>query len=71
MKNESHQFRVAVFDLIGTTIDDRIQRKGLEVKQPFVLRAYKDSLTKAGIDLPSDGLKNYRAPDKFEVFLEV
>lgn len=58
MKNESHHIRGAVFDLIGTTIDDRIQRTGLEVKQPFVLFVYKDSLAKACIDLQSDELNN-------------
>ena len=71
MKNKSHQFRVAVGDLVGTTINDRIQRTRLEVKQPLVLRAYKDSLAKAGSGLPSDELNNYRGRDKIEVFLEV
>lgn len=41
------RIKVALFDMAGTTVDDMIQKPGLEDRLPLVISAYQDAFRNA------------------------
>ncbi len=57
--------RLAVFDMAGTTVDDRVD--GL----PLVLKSYDDALRGHGVKVPMEVLNAQRGRDKWTVIKEL
>jgi phosphonatase-like hydrolase len=57
--------RLAVFDMAGTTVDDRID--GV----PLVLRSYDDAFRSRGVEIPMAVLNEQRGRDKWTVIREL
>lgn len=57
--------RLVVFDMAGTTVDDRVD--GV----PLVLRSYDDALRSHGIEVPMEVLNEQRGRDKLTVIREL
>ncbi len=67
---EVPRIQVALFDMAATTVDDNIEKPGLEGKLPLVLAAYGSAFVKAGIQMSFEELNACRGRDKLEVFEE-
>ena len=59
------RIRLAVFDMAGTTVDDRVD--GL----PLVLKSYDDALRSHGVEVPMEVLNAQRGRDKWTVIKEL
>lgn len=59
------KLRLAVFDMAGTTVDDRVD--GL----PLVLKSYDDALRGHGVHVPMEVLNAQRGRDKWTVIKEL
>ncbi|MBC8497924.1 HAD-IA family hydrolase [Candidatus Bathyarchaeota archaeon] len=57
--------RLVVFDMAGTTVDDRVD--GV----PLVLRSYDDALWSCGVEVPMEVLNEQRGRDKWTVIREL
>lgn len=57
--------KLAVFDMAGTTVDDRVD--GL----PLVLKSYDDALRNHGLEVPMEVLNAQRGRDKWTVIQEL
>ena len=57
--------KLAVFDMAGTTVDDRVD--GL----PLVLKSYDDALRSQGVKVPMEVLNAQRGRDKWTVIKEL
>lgn len=57
--------RLVVFDMAGTTVDDRVDGA------PLVLRSYDDALRSHGIEVPMEVLNEQRGRDKWTVIREL
>jgi len=57
--------KLVVFDMAGTTVDDRID--GV----PLVLRSYDDALRRHGVEVPMEVLNEQRGRDKWTVIREL
>ncbi len=64
------KIKVALFDMAATTVDDMVEKAGLEGKLPLVISAYDNAFRKAAIKMPFDELNDCRGRDKIEVFKE-
>lgn len=64
------KIKVALFDMAATTVDDFVQKEGLEGKLPLVLAAYGSAFEKAGISMSFEELNACRGRNKLEVFQE-
>ena len=62
--------KVALFDMAATTVDDMVEKPGLEEKLPLVISAYDNAFRKANIKMLFDELNDCRGRDKIEVFKE-
>jgi len=62
------RIRVALFDMAGTTVDDIVEKLGLEEPLPLVIAAYEDAFRIGGIEMPFDELNDCRGKNKLEVF---
>ena len=60
-----NRIRLAVFDMAGTTVDDRVD--GL----PLVLKSYDDALRSHGVEVPMEVLNAQRGRDKWTVIKEL
>ena len=60
-----NHIRLAVFDMAGTTVDDRVD--GL----PLVLKSYDDALRSHGVVVPMEVLNAQRGRDKWTVIKEL
>ena len=67
---EVPEIKVALFDMAATTVDDMVEKPGLEGKLPLVISAYGDAFKKGGVEMPFDELNDCRGRDKIEVFKE-
>jgi phosphonatase-like hydrolase len=61
----SKRLELVVFDMAGTTVDDRID--GV----PLVLRSYDDALRSHGVEVPMEVLNEQRGRDKWTVIREL
>jgi len=61
----SQRIQLAVFDMAGTTVDDRVG--GL----PLVLKSYDDALRSQGVVVPMEVLNAQRGRDKWTVVQEL
>ena len=61
----SKRLKLVVFDMAGTTVDDRID--GV----PLVLRSYDDALRRHGVEVPMEVLNEQRGRDKWTVIREL
>lgn len=61
----SQRIQLAVFDMAGTTVDDRVG--GL----PLVLKSYDDALRSQGVVVPMEVLNAQRGRDKWTVIQEL
>lgn len=59
------RIRLAVFDMAGTTVDDRVD--GV----PLVLKSYSDAFTAHGVHVPMEVLNEQRGRDKWTVISEL
>ena len=59
------RIKLAVFDMAGTTVDDRVD--GL----PLVLKSYDESLRNHGVEVPMEVLNAQRGRDKWTVIKEL
>jgi len=59
------RLKLVVFDMAGTTVDDRID--GV----PLVLRSYDDALRRHGVEVPMEVLNEQRGRDKWTVIREL
>ena len=59
------RIKLAVFDMAGTTVDDRVD--GL----PLVLKSYDDALRSQGVKVPMEVLNAQRGRDKWTVIKEL
>ena len=62
--------KVALFDMAATTVDDMVEKPGLEGKLPLVISAYGDAFKKGKVEMTFDELNDCRGRDKIEVFRE-
>ncbi|MEK6939172.1 MAG: hypothetical protein AABX31_00435 [Nanoarchaeota archaeon] len=62
--------KVALLDMAATTVDDFVQKEGMQGKLPLVLAAYGSAFEKAGISMSFDELNACRGRNKLEVFQE-
>ena len=60
-----NRVKLAVFDMAGTTVDDRVD--GL----PLVLKSYDDALRSYGVKVPMEVLNAQRGRDKWTVIKEL
>jgi len=60
-----NRIKLAVFDMAGTTVDDRVD--GL----PLVLKSYDDALRSQGVKVPMEVLNAQRGRDKWTVIKEL
>ena len=60
-----NRIKLAVFDMAGTTVDDRVD--GL----PLVLKSYDDALRSHGVKIPMEVLNTQRGRDKWTVIKEL
>ena len=60
-----NRIRLAVFDMAGTTVDDRVD--GL----PLVMKSYDDALRSHGVEVPMEVLNAQRGRDKWTVIKEL
>lgn len=67
---EVPKIKVALFDMAATTVDDMVEKPGLEGKLPLVISAYDNAFREADIKMPFDELNDCRGRDKIEVFRE-
>lgn len=59
------RIRLAVFDMAGTTVDDRVD------DVPLVLKSYDDAFRSQGIEVPMETLNRNRGRDKLTVIREL
>src|SRR3989338_6864199 len=64
------RIEVALFDMAATSVDDNIEKPGLDGKLPLVLAAYGSAFEKADIHMSFEELNACRGLDKIEVFRE-
>ena len=64
------KIKVALFDMAATTVDDFIQKEGMQGKLPLVLAAYGSAFENAGISMSFEELNACRGRNKLEVFQE-
>ena len=67
---EVPRIKVALFDMAATTVDDMVEKPGLEGKLPLVISAYGDAFKKGKVEMTFDELNDCRGRDKIEVFRE-
>ena len=58
MSPTSKDLRLVIFDMAGTTVDDKIDGT------PLVLKSYNDAFREHGIEVPMDTLNEHRGIDK-------
>ena len=58
MSSKSKDLRLVIFDMAGTTVDDKIDGK------PLVLKSYDDAFRAYGIEVPMNTLNEHRGIDK-------
>jgi len=61
----SKRLKLVVFDMAGTTVDDRVD--GV----PLVLKSYDDALRSHGVEVPMEVLNEQRGRDKWTVIREL
>jgi len=64
------KIQVALFDMAGTTVDDMVEKPGVDGKLPLIISAYEGAFRKGKIEMPFDELNDCRGRDKIEVFRE-
>jgi len=56
--------------MAATTVDDMVEKPGVDGKLPLIISAYEDAFRKGGVEMSFDELNDCRGRNKIEVFQE-